>query len=138
MGDALTRHDALIRSAVDPAGLVFKTVGDSVCAAFQSPRDSLEAAIDAQRARRRRLEGNRRAQRAHGYHSGAADTRRRLFGGTVNRVSRVEAPRTAGKSSFPELPSSFLKTSRSARFHSSLSEVIASAIWTAPSICIRW
>jgi len=51
MGAALARHDALIRSAVEAhAGMVFKTVGDSVCAAFRSPRESLEAAIDAQRA----------------------------------------------------------------------------------------
>ena len=51
MGEALARHDSLIRSAVeDHAGFVFKTVGDAVYAAFQSPRDSLEAAIDSQRA----------------------------------------------------------------------------------------
>ena len=51
MGAALARHDALIRAAVEThGGHVFKTVGDATHAAFQAPRASLEAAIDAQQA----------------------------------------------------------------------------------------
>ncbi|HVQ21560.1 MAG TPA: adenylate/guanylate cyclase domain-containing protein, partial [Terrimicrobiaceae bacterium] len=50
MAAALARHDELIRAAVEAyGGHVFKKVGDASCAAFQATRDSLRAAIDAQR-----------------------------------------------------------------------------------------
>ena len=51
MADALRRHDAILRAAVEAhAGHVFKTVGDAVCAAFATAPDGLGAALDAQRA----------------------------------------------------------------------------------------
>ncbi len=35
MGTAIARHDALLRQAVEThGGVVFKTVGDAICAAF--------------------------------------------------------------------------------------------------------
>src|SRR4051812_30208136 len=51
MSVALERHDAIVRSAVEAeGGTVFKTVGDAFCAAFDSPRAGVEAALAAQHA----------------------------------------------------------------------------------------
>lgn len=51
MGTALTRHDALLRQAIESqAGYVFKTVGDAFCAAFTTAPQAFEAAIAAQLA----------------------------------------------------------------------------------------
>src|SRR4051812_31652251 len=48
---ALARHDALIRQAVaGHHGVIFQTRGDGFCAAFSSPVDAMQAALDAQRA----------------------------------------------------------------------------------------
>ncbi len=100
MGAALARHDDLIRSAVkEHAGVVFKTVGDAVCAAFQSPRDSLEAAIDAQRALAAEdwKKIGKLAVRM-GIHAGPAEYRDGdYFGSTLNRVSRVESAAHGGQ-----------------------------------------
>src|SRR5262249_14875586 len=53
MPDALARHDALVRTAIEErGGVVFRTVGDALCAAFARGPDALAAAIDAQRALR--------------------------------------------------------------------------------------
>src|SRR4029453_11014547 len=50
----LARHDALIRQAITThRGVVFKTIGDAICAAFVRPADALGAALEAQRALRR-------------------------------------------------------------------------------------
>jgi class 3 adenylate cyclase len=51
MRAALARHDILMRQAIDAhSGAVFKTVGDSVYAAFSRAPDALAAALAAQRA----------------------------------------------------------------------------------------
>jgi class 3 adenylate cyclase len=51
MPQALARHDAILRDAIDcHAGVVFKTVGDGCCAAFACATDALAAALSAQRA----------------------------------------------------------------------------------------
>ena len=51
MQHALSRHDALLRSAIEESGgYVFKTIGDAFCAAFSTPRDALNAALASQRA----------------------------------------------------------------------------------------
>jgi predicted ATPase/class 3 adenylate cyclase len=100
MGEAIARHDALIRSAVEThEGFVFKTVGDSVCAAFQSPRDSLEAAIDAQRALTSEDWKKIGALTVRmGIHAGAAEFRDGdYFGGTLNRVARIEGAGHGGQ-----------------------------------------
>src|SRR5918998_4880277 len=53
MRSALTRHDGIVRSAIETnGGFVFKTVGDAFCAAFSSATDAVEAALLAQRALR--------------------------------------------------------------------------------------
>src|ERR687885_1755925 len=51
MQQALARHDALLRQAIERhGGAVVKTVGDAFCAAFATPPDALAAALAAQRA----------------------------------------------------------------------------------------
>src|SRR4051812_22284512 len=51
MKAALSRHDALLRHAIEAhGGHVFKTVGDAFCAAFPSPYDALQAALATQRS----------------------------------------------------------------------------------------
>ena len=46
MRAALTRHDALVRSAIrSHRGHVFKTMGDAFCATFHTAPDALGAAL---------------------------------------------------------------------------------------------
>ncbi|HXW88053.1 MAG TPA: DUF1707 domain-containing protein [Streptosporangiaceae bacterium] len=50
MAEALRRHDEILRDAIEQAGgYVFKTAGDSFCAAFSGARSGLDAALAAQR-----------------------------------------------------------------------------------------
>ncbi len=47
---ALAAHDDVLRAAVEGrGGWLFKHTGDGVCAAFQSARAAVDAAVDAQR-----------------------------------------------------------------------------------------
>jgi predicted ATPase/class 3 adenylate cyclase len=51
MGAVVARHEALLRGAITAAGgVVFKLVGDAICAAFASAQDALTAVLAAQRA----------------------------------------------------------------------------------------
>src|SRR5262245_42978587 len=51
MRAVLARHEALLRQAITAAnGIVFKLVGDAICAAFASAQDAVTAALVAQRA----------------------------------------------------------------------------------------
>jgi predicted ATPase/class 3 adenylate cyclase len=51
MPAALARHEAIVRQVIAArGGVVFKTIGDAVCAAFASAPQALAAALDAQRA----------------------------------------------------------------------------------------
>jgi predicted ATPase/class 3 adenylate cyclase len=51
MPSALARHDAILRTAIEAHdGVVFRTVGDAVCAAFRDAVAALVAALSAQRA----------------------------------------------------------------------------------------
>jgi predicted ATPase/class 3 adenylate cyclase len=53
MREALSRHDTLLRQAIEThGGAVFKTWGDQFCAAFATAPDALAAALAAQRALR--------------------------------------------------------------------------------------
>ena len=50
MGEALARHDVIVRGAIEAHhGVVFATMGDGMAAAFASAPDALAAALDAQR-----------------------------------------------------------------------------------------
>lgn len=51
MPAALARHDALLRRSIEAhGGVLFKTAGDGVCAAFTTGLDALAAAVTAQQA----------------------------------------------------------------------------------------
>jgi class 3 adenylate cyclase len=50
MQAALTRHDELLRDAIEErGGYVFETVGDAFCVAFLTAPDALKAALETQR-----------------------------------------------------------------------------------------
>jgi predicted ATPase/class 3 adenylate cyclase len=100
MGAALARHDELIRTSVEAhGGQVFKRVGDSSCAAFQSPADSLMAAIDAQRALATEDWSDIGSLPVRmGIHVGPAEFRDDdYFGSTLNRASRIEGAAHGGQ-----------------------------------------
>src|SRR4051794_1085406 len=49
MQEALGRHDAILRRAIEErSGVVFKTIGDAFCAAFETAPDAVNAALAAQ------------------------------------------------------------------------------------------
>lgn len=94
MQEALRRHDALVRSALERhGGYVFKTVGDAFCATFATVGSALRAASDAQRELASQDwsdVGGLRVRMA--IHAGDADERDGdYFGPTVNRVARLLA-----------------------------------------------
>ncbi len=94
MAEALRRHDALLRTAIEAnGGYVFKTVGDAFCAAFARPADAVAAAADAQRALAVEdwsAAGGLAVRMA--LHSGATDERDGdYYGPAVNRVARLLA-----------------------------------------------
>ncbi len=100
MGAALARHNDIIRGIAESGGgYVFKTVGDSFCVAFPTPRLALEAAVAAQVAL---LDedwssvGTLLVRMA--VHTGTAEWRDGdYFGGTLNRTSRIEAAAHGGQ-----------------------------------------
>lgn len=94
MAAALSRHDALMREAMETRGAyVFKTMGDAFCTAFAAAADAIVAALDAQRALASEdfsaVEGLRVRM---GLHAGSAHERDGdYFGPAVNRVARLLA-----------------------------------------------
>ncbi|MBV9233021.1 MAG: adenylate/guanylate cyclase domain-containing protein, partial [Candidatus Eremiobacteraeota bacterium] len=100
MADALGRHDALLRSAIQrSAGRVFKTVGDAFYATFQRPDDAAAAAVGIQReivAHDFSAVDGLRVRIA--LHTGTAVERDGdYFGPTVNRVARLLAAAHGGQ-----------------------------------------
>ena len=92
MPAALARHDALLRQAIGVhGGVVFKSVGDSIYAAFERPPDALAAAQTAQRALWREgwpLPAPLRVRMA--LHTGAVEPRDGdYFGPPLNRLARL-------------------------------------------------
>ena len=92
MAAALRRHDEILRSAIEQVGgYVFKTVGDSFCAAFSAARAGLDAALAAQRE----LEAqswptSRPIVVRMGLHAGVCEERDGdYFGPAVNRAARL-------------------------------------------------
>ncbi len=93
---ALTKHDAILRQAIESRqGKVFKMVGDSFYAVFASAPEALAAALAAQRALhaeagRGDLHGCPIIKVRMALHTGAVETRDNdYFGPTLNRVARM-------------------------------------------------
>src|SRR5918997_2375900 len=92
MRSALTRHDGIVRSAIEAnGGFVFKTVGDAFCAAFSSATDAVEAALIAQRTLHAEPWDEGSSIRARmALHTGVVEERSGdYFGPPVNRVARL-------------------------------------------------
>jgi len=100
MADALARHDGLLRQVITAhGGVVFKSTGDGLAAAFPRAADALGAALTAQRALHAEewgVPGSLRVRMA--LHTGAAEERDGdYFGPPVNRVARLTAAAHGGQ-----------------------------------------
>ncbi|TMH34331.1 MAG: adenylate/guanylate cyclase domain-containing protein, partial [Betaproteobacteria bacterium] len=92
MSQALARHDALSRSAVEANhGAVVKMTGDGICAAFADPLDGINATVALQQALNDSAATNGIALRVrYGLHLGVVERRDHdLFGSPVNRAARI-------------------------------------------------
>ena len=92
MEQDLRRHDQLLRGAIEKhGGHVFKTVGDSFCAAFSTGSAALQAALEAQIAVQKtpwQTPDGIKVRMA--LHVGEVEERSEdYFGSTVNRVARL-------------------------------------------------
>ncbi len=86
------RHQAILRAAIDGHhGHVFKTLGDAVCAAFDTVQDGLQAALQAQQALESENWGETPIHVRMGIHTGEAQTRDDDYRGylTLTRVKRL-------------------------------------------------
>ncbi|MDQ5851226.1 MAG: adenylate/guanylate cyclase domain-containing protein, partial [Chloroflexota bacterium] len=100
MREALARHDAILRQAIEAhGGVVWKTVGDAFYAAFTRPQDALFAAVAAQRALFATDWGQIGPLRVRmALHTGEADERNHdYFGPALNRVARLLAAGHGGQ-----------------------------------------
>jgi class 3 adenylate cyclase len=100
MAAALRRHDEILRDAIEQAGgYVFKTVGDSFCAAFSAARAGLDAALAAQRnLAAQSWPTSRPIVVRMGLNSGVCEERDGdYFGPPVNRAARLLAVAAGGQ-----------------------------------------
>ena len=100
MAQAMKRHDALIRSAIESSGgYVFKTVGDGFHGAFASALAAVVAAGEAQRALHAESWPDEVAIRARmAVHTGECEERDGdYFGPVLNRIARLEATAHGGQ-----------------------------------------
>ena len=90
---ALLRHDTLLNQMISVhSGIVFKTVGDAFCAAFDRATDAVTAALAMQRALQTARFTDLTLKVRMALHTGEADTRNGdYFGTNVNRVARLLA-----------------------------------------------
>ncbi len=94
MRPALAEHDALLQTAVESnGGVVVKSTGDGMMAAFASPSAALSAALDAQRAlldAQWPTIATDKIRVRMGLHTGEAELRAGdYFGTAVNRTARI-------------------------------------------------
>ena len=94
MREALARHDAILRSAIDAhEGHVFKTMGDAFDAVFSRAADAAQAAVSIQRALGAEswtVQGGLRVRIA--VHTGTGEERDDdYFGPALNRIARLLA-----------------------------------------------
>lgn len=100
MHDALARHDAILRDAVQAAGgTVVKTTGDGLMAVFEDAAAAVSASVDAQRGLRDETWGVTGPLRVRmGMHLGESQARAGDYYGTaVNRAARVMAAAHGGQ-----------------------------------------
>jgi class 3 adenylate cyclase len=100
MAAALRRHDEILRDTIEQAaGYVFKTAGDSFCAAFSSARAGLDAALAAQRTlAAQSWPTSRPIVVRMGLHAGVCEERDGdYFGPAVNRTARLLAVAAGGQ-----------------------------------------
>ncbi len=100
MAGALRRHDEILRDAIEQAGgYVFKTAGDSFCAAFSAARAGLDAALAAQRnLAAQSWPTSRPIMVRMGLHAGVCEERDGdYFGPAVNRAARLLAVASGGQ-----------------------------------------
>jgi predicted ATPase/class 3 adenylate cyclase len=92
MAEAVDRHDALLRDAVEGrGGRIVKTTGDGVYAAFESAQDGVAAVVDIQLALLDPAATAGLPVRVRcGLHTGAVQARDNdYFGTTINRTARI-------------------------------------------------
>jgi class 3 adenylate cyclase len=92
MAAALRRHDQIVRDSIEQAGgYVFKTAGDSFCAAFPGARAGLDAALAAQRSlAAESWPTSRPIVVRMALHAGVSEERDGdYFGPAVNRAARL-------------------------------------------------
>jgi predicted ATPase/class 3 adenylate cyclase len=92
MKEALERHDAILRGAVEGSrGQVVKTIGDGFMAVFDSAVDGVCACLSAQQDLLREAWGETGPLRVRmGVHAGeAAEREGDYFGPTLNRTARI-------------------------------------------------
>lgn len=100
MTDALGRHDAILRTAIESSsGQVVKTTGDGMMAVFGSAADAIAAALVAQQGIIAGPWAETGALRVRmGVHSGQPEQRGGdYFGPTVNRAARIMAAGHGGQ-----------------------------------------
>jgi class 3 adenylate cyclase len=100
MAAALRRHDEIMRDAIGTAGgYVFKTVGDSFCAAFSAARAGLEAALAAQQQlAEQSWPTSQPIVVRMSLHTGVSEERDGdYFGPAVNRAARLLAVARGGQ-----------------------------------------
>jgi predicted ATPase len=100
MTRAMARHDAILRAAIAAhRGYVFATAGDGFGAAFWTPREALQTAIEVQaRLADEAWPPPTSIAARIGIHTGAADERDGdYFGPTVNRAARLMAAGHGGQ-----------------------------------------
>jgi class 3 adenylate cyclase/tetratricopeptide (TPR) repeat protein len=92
MGAAIARHEALLRAVITATGgVVFKTVGDAIYAAFASALDAVQAAVDGQQAIAAEPWDTSTALRVRmALHSGVVEVREGdYFGLQLSRTARL-------------------------------------------------
>src|SRR5262245_3350333 len=100
MGVALARHEALLRAVITASsGVVFKTVGDALYAAFAGALDAVQAAVEGQRAIAAEPWGTSTALQVRmALHSGVVEERNGdYFGLPLSRLARLLAAGHGGQ-----------------------------------------
>jgi predicted ATPase/class 3 adenylate cyclase len=110
--DAVARHHALLRGAVEAhGGVVFETVGDAVYAAFARPTDAVKAALAGQLALQAEDWGGVGALRARmGLHLGEVERQGgHYFGAPLYRCARLTATAHGGQAVLPEATAALVR-----------------------------